>query len=172
MRQAWQITACTRKSFSFEANDEHGVIVARTFGEDLAPGIDHERVPVVEEARLGATPLVGREHEALIFDGSGAHETFPMGLAGGPGEGGTVRLEPEATGGQRGRGGGGWRWAQYFVNVELPNAGTVTVSSSGAPFGRNGRALEVYLRDRGKEIIRDWFQDYQPEDSQGDDYVG
>jgi len=56
-------------------------------GEDISPGSDDHTVAIAGDAivRVGAA-LIGRNDKALIFDGPGPEQDFPMILAGALGE--------------------------------------------------------------------------------------
>lgn len=68
----------------------------------------------------------------------------------------------------------GWGNENYWVNITLPDGSVVTVNASAANWNRDGGggALEIWLRDQGQQVIRDWFEDYEPLDEAIGDYVG
>src|ERR1700733_4254950 len=70
-------------------------------GQYLAPGRDDQRMTeglalVLVQASLGC-----REYEAAVFDGAGAQQRMPMGLAGFSRKGGRHREERSAAFGKR-----------------------------------------------------------------------
>ena len=88
-------------------------------------------------------------------------------------------------GSNRGRNG----WAAhdvYWVDITLPDGSSITESgtpSYGSSYGDHdlarfadeeggGGDVEVWLVSRGKEMIRDWFEDYEPADIKLKDFAG
>ena len=67
--------------------DGFSLLLVVEAGEDITPGADDHAVAVTGNAgvRIGAA-LVGRNDKALIFDGPGPEQYFPMVLAGALGE--------------------------------------------------------------------------------------
>ncbi|OPZ23459.1 MAG: hypothetical protein BWZ02_03206 [Lentisphaerae bacterium ADurb.BinA184] len=82
-----------------EGDGQHRVGLCSGFGEDLSPRVGAEGVSVVDDiaGRAGAV-LGGGGDVALVFDGAGAQQRVPVGLAGGGGEGGGA--EDDVAGGE------------------------------------------------------------------------
>ena len=84
-----------------------------------------------------------------------------------------------------GHGKAGWAAHDvYFVDITLPDGSKLTENGSSTwgghsasrfaddPGTRGGSKMEAWLANRGKEMIRDWFEDYQPEDVHLNDFAG
>ncbi len=82
--------------------------------------------------------------------------------------------------------GAGWAGHDvYWVNITLPDGSLITENGS-SPYnghdvaayaedfsgGNEGRKTEAWLANRGKEMIRDWFEDYEPTDIKLNDFAG
>jgi hypothetical protein len=98
----------------------------------------------------------------------------------GSGLGGAGMGAMGSTGGQDKNQGNGASWAAhdvYWVNITLPDGSQITENGS-SPYdghdiaswagnssqGNNGSTTEAWLANRGKEMIKDWFEDYEPTD--------
>jgi hypothetical protein len=70
--------------------------------------------------------------------------------------------------------GGNWGNENYWVNVTLPNGDVVTINATAEEWERSGGGgrIEHWLRDQAKQVIRDWFEDYEPSDQLGDTFIG
>lgn len=88
-------------------------------------------------------------------------------------------------GGQVKNVGNGAGWAAhdvYWVNITLPDGSQITENGTSAWGGHDvstyanqqsgGNATESWLANRGKEMIRDWFEDYEPTDIKLNDFAG
>ena len=78
---------------------------------------------------------------------------------------------PGAEGSNAGTGMGN---ENYWVNITLPNSNTVTINTSSESWDRTdgGGAIETWLFEQGLEVIRNWFENYEPEDLEDQTYVG
>ena len=80
---------------------QHHARLGAAFGEDAAPGIDHQRMAEGLAAVLVLAALRRREHEGAVLDRARADEHMPMRLAGLSGEGRRNRQERAAGLGER-----------------------------------------------------------------------
>ena len=74
----WRAPATWRR---IDLGHDHAGLDA-AFGQDTAPRINDQRMAVGLTSALVLAALCGRQHEAAVLDGAGAHQHVPVRLAG------------------------------------------------------------------------------------------
>ena len=68
----------------------------------------------------------------------------------------------------------GWANESYWIDITMPDGTPVTVKTYATEWAHTGLfgQLEAWLFDQAQKELRSWFNDYEPTDDRGDDYVG
>ena len=69
---------------------------------------------------------------------------------------------------------GAWGNESYWIDITMPDGTPVTVRTYANQLDSNlgGGAMEAWLFDLAQQELRSWFNDYEPVDTQGRDFIG
>jgi hypothetical protein len=67
-----------------------------------------------------------------------------------------------------------WGNESYWIHITMPDGTPVTVKTLATDWDRagGGGQIEAWLFAEAQKELRSWFNDYEPVDTAGDDYVG